>query len=313
MSLREVLDVARVAPSIHNTQPWRFEASGDHLELWAERSRLLPVIDPKGRQLVVSCGAALEHAVVAARGLGEELRVWTFPDPARPELLATAVLGPGAPPTEHEGALLQATSLRHTYRGRFTPEPLAEQAIQRLSTLEVLGPTAVRWVQSPDDLTVFQVLLARADSEQRRDPAYRAELDQWVHASGGHGIPSWAQDRRDGAGSSLALRHFEDLDELLVEDPPVADHPAIAVLATGDDGQQDWLEAGRALARFLLEATVLGLAAQPLGQVTDSLPWRMRLGQELGVLGRPQLAVRLGYPAHLGSATPRRDLGPAER
>ena len=57
--LRYLAAYAILAPSIHNTQPWRFRLGDEHVELWSDETGGLPVVDPLGRELVISCGAAL--------------------------------------------------------------------------------------------------------------------------------------------------------------------------------------------------------------------------------------------------------------
>jgi hypothetical protein len=83
------------------------------------------------------------------------------------------------------------------------------------------------------------------------------------------------------------------------------EHPLVAVIGTAGDGPDDWLVAGQALCSLLLRAEVAGVQASPLGQVLDQ-PWsRRRLAGELGLVGHPQMVLRLGY-AKPGPATPRR-------
>ena len=53
-----LIRLAARAPSLHNTQPWRFKVSQDALELYADPKRQLRV-DPDGREMLISCGAAL--------------------------------------------------------------------------------------------------------------------------------------------------------------------------------------------------------------------------------------------------------------
>ncbi|MET0840461.1 MAG: hypothetical protein ABWY19_16895, partial [Marmoricola sp.] len=87
--LRQVVVLACRAPSVHNTQPWQWRIAGQTIELYADRTRQLPVADPEGRNLVISCGAALHHAGESARALGLDAAVEPLPDPADPDLLAT--------------------------------------------------------------------------------------------------------------------------------------------------------------------------------------------------------------------------------
>ncbi len=78
---RRIVQAATCAPSVHNTQPWRFASCEQGLDLYADDSRRLPVLDPRGRQLHLSCGAALLHAQVAARGFGLTAEPQLLPNP----------------------------------------------------------------------------------------------------------------------------------------------------------------------------------------------------------------------------------------
>src|SRR4051794_37008099 len=79
---------ARRAPSIMNSQPWRWRVHGRTLDLRADRSRQIATLDPDTRMLTVSCGAALHHARTALAGEGVRTRVEYLPDPTDPDLLA---------------------------------------------------------------------------------------------------------------------------------------------------------------------------------------------------------------------------------
>ena len=65
-----VVAAAVWAPSVHNTQPWWFSASGREISLYADAGRQLAVADPRGREMLISCGAALFTARLALRSLG---------------------------------------------------------------------------------------------------------------------------------------------------------------------------------------------------------------------------------------------------
>ena len=118
-TLRRIVELATRAPSVHNTQPWRWRGGPHSLELYADRSRTLPASDPDGRNLVISCGAALHHAQVAADALGWSTMVTRFPDPDQPDLLARLAVAPGTP-SRHAPELLEAIDKRCTDRRRFT-------------------------------------------------------------------------------------------------------------------------------------------------------------------------------------------------
>jgi hypothetical protein len=303
-AVQDILTAATSAPSVHNTQPWRFEHTESDgtvtLSLYAEGSRQLSVLDPESRQLMISCGAALDHALLAARAAGKDVTVEVGTEP-----LARLSWTEGSHVEPADERLAAAIPRRHTYRDRFTAEPVSEQELDALRDAAVAQGCVLQVVTQPDQLLQLEVMLARADAEQQRDRSYREELVSWTDApaESGFGIPLTSRDPSAGAGSSLALRDFGG--PAAAADPPVVDHPSVLVLVSDTDDRTGWLAAGRALSRVLLTATVAGLAAQPLGQVTDSLGWRTRVRVALGLSGHVQMVLRVGHPAHSVPATPR--------
>jgi hypothetical protein len=306
--LRHVVQAAGLAPSVHNTQPWRFAMRPGCLELHADPSRQLKVLDPDGRQLHMSCGAALFHARVAARALGLGVRVHVLPDPANPTHLADLVLNSGPPATDAEIRLATAILQRHTHRGAFDGRAVPEAVLRVLREAAQAEGARLPDVATEDQLTNLEVLLSRADRMEESDAAYREELARWVHdsATRADGVPAAAV--AEASGSSLRQRDFTLHHTAALDgSAPVADRPAVVVLTTDDDEPVSWLRAGQALAAVLLNAADLGVQAQPLGQVTDILAYRLGLRQALGILGVPQLVLRMGYGARR-TLTPRRAL-----
>ena len=106
------------APSIHNTQPWRFRVGEDTIELHSDPDSRLRM-DRGGREMLISCGAALFGLRLAVRGLGYLPEVDVFPDDAHPDLIARVTLGQAVAATEREKRLLAAVPHRHTHRGAF--------------------------------------------------------------------------------------------------------------------------------------------------------------------------------------------------
>lgn len=128
---RHLVGIACRAPSVDNTQPWAWRLRPDGMDLYADHQRRLPRADPTGRDLVISCGAALHHVQVAARATGWSSDVRRFPEAGAPALLAEVRLHPAAPP---HGAADEMAALRdrRTDRRRFTSWPVPAQ---RLATL----------------------------------------------------------------------------------------------------------------------------------------------------------------------------------
>jgi len=312
--VRHVVTAATLAPSVHNTQPWRFVPHPDGLDLFADDSRRLAVLDPFGRQVRLSCGAALLQARMAARGLGLDVGVVVQPHPETPDLLARLRLTPGRPATEAEVDVATAMLHRHTFRGVFEDRRLPDSLVGHLRRVAEAEGAMLRPVIRPDELIELEVLLARADTAEGRDEDYRAELGAWVgrDVSCGDGVPEAALTP-DGPvrGSSVALRDFQPGRPAQGPgaggDPPAPEHPLVVVLSTDGDDVRAWLQAGQAMGSVLLHAAARGVQAQPLGQVTDLPSTRARLGAALGLLGVPQLVLRMGYAAP-HAATPRRTL-----
>src|SRR5260370_13611296 len=122
--LGHLIAAAARAPSVHNSQPWRFRAGRDVIELHADRSRSLARVDPAGREALISCGAALFGLRLAVRELGYVPDVQLLPDPRQPHVLARVRLGARMPITPREQQMLTAMPHRHTHRGPFTADPM---------------------------------------------------------------------------------------------------------------------------------------------------------------------------------------------
>lgn len=308
---REVVSLARLAPSVHNTQPWLWYGEGDVLELWADRERALGVLDPSGRQLVLSCGASLLHARLAVRGLGRECTVELLPNPSQPDHLATLHLGGELAATPDELELAAAAPDRHTARGPFDPRPVPEDARERLVAAATAEGAHLHLVPD-EDRVVLAVLLAQAEEREAAEPEYREELRAWVRNddSSPDGVPRLAAGESDAAAraTDLTLRDF-GVHPAAEESPgarPEVERPLLAVLLTDGDTPADWLTAGSALARVLLVGAVEGIAASPLNQVIDKPRSRALLQQELRLLTSPQMVLRMGYGS--GPGAPRRDV-----
>ena len=82
-----VLTAAAAAPSLHNSQPWRFRTAPGAIELHADTGREISVADPDHRELVLACGAALLNLRLAIRALGVNVSVSLLPHPGEPNFL----------------------------------------------------------------------------------------------------------------------------------------------------------------------------------------------------------------------------------
>jgi nitroreductase len=307
-ALEGAADLAVLAPSVHNTQPWRIVMHADHLELWADRSRGLPALDPDGRALVQSVGAALLNVRVGLAGEGWAAEVERLPRPEDPDLLAVVHAVAGRPdPALAE--LAPAVARRHTNRRRFTAEPVPGEDLGRLTASADAEETLLLAVLDDADVQLVARLTREAEAAQQASPAYRAELLRWTSRpeTAGDGIPGSAvphvdPDRREDPPQ----RDFDTQGQATL--PWDGDAPSgqtVLLLATRDDGLRAWLRSGEAMQRVLLQATALGWVASPLTQAIEVPATRARLREGLTGAAHPQLLLRVGRAPETG-AVPRR-------
>jgi hypothetical protein len=304
-----VVERAVLAPSIHNTQPWRFACDGEVIDVWADRRRHLPGIDPTGRQLTISVGAVAEYAALALRSEGFEVVVEVLPDPSAPDLLARLI--PVRPLTVDAvtRALVHAMPRRSTYREAFDRRPIPADVLTRLR--EAVHATGCGTSEiTADQQASLVVLLEHAEADELQNPDYRHEITRWrTHESHAEdGVPDTALPSDSRRVSRIPLRRF-DVDRQLPRREPKVDDPALVLITTGEDSVADWVTAGRGLARLLLHATAAGLQSSPVTQSLDHDLYRARTGQLFGIVGHPQVLLRLGYGASVavaGAGAPRR-------
>ncbi len=301
--ITQILHAATLAPSMHNTQPWRFRADQDTatIELYADPARMLAHSDPHGRAVHIGCGAALFNLRIAAAVAGRQPVVRLLPTPGEPLLLATIGLSGRHRPDEAERDLHAAIPARHTNRGPYSGRPVPPGVLAELVQAARLEGADLS-LPSHDETYRLLRLIADAEIDLLGDPGYRDELARWV---GGErdkdGIPGGATGPRDPRGST-PVRDF-----LPGHAPGYAwfeEAPQLAVLSTAASTRVDWLRAGQALQRVLLTATGRGIATCPLTQPLETADaWQVR--DPASGRGSPQLILRIGYglPA---PATPRR-------
>lgn len=318
-ALEDAADLARLAPSIHNTQPWILVLADDRLalrmSLRADRSRQLPAIDPCGRALVISVGAALLNARAGLAASGWAADVTRLPRPEDPDLLAEIRPVPGRPDDDLAG-LAQVIRRRRTNRRRFTPDQLPDDVLQELTELCAGEDTRLIPVLRPEDRTLVAGLTQEADRIQTADPAYRAELREWTtrKRGAGDGVPPSAVPRAEGRQrGALPIRDFDTQGAgALPADTASGTEQTLLLLVTTSDEPLAWLRAGETVERLLLELTRQGWAASPVTQAIEVPTTRARLRSALTGGAHPQMLLRTGHAAAT-TATPRRRRGEVVR
>jgi len=302
---------ATLAPSSHNSQPWRFVVNGNRLDLKADRGRALRVVDPDDRELTISCGAALFHVRVALRYFGQLPSIELSPSSLDPDLLAVVRIEQQHQRTVEDAELFDAIARRHTNRSPFGVRRPPEAVIH---SLVAAAREHGAWLDVVSGVTKETVaaLIADGDRRQLADPAFRRELAAWLRPNDGavDGMPGQVLGLSDLAARAvpLILRRFDMGGGRAARDHELAvGSPLLAVLGSDGDREVDWVNTGQALAHVLLRATADGLSASFLNQPVELPGLRARLQDAIGKSGHPQLVLRMGYGAEVG-ATPRRPL-----
>ncbi len=298
--LRFLLQWAVLAPSRHNTQPWTFEIEGDELRAYADPTRSLPVADPDGRQLVMSCGAALVNLRLAAAHFGHATSLEVLAGHRRDGLLARVRLEERSASTPETEEMFRAIPRRRTNRlpldGRDPPEGLVTSLLR-----EARREGAFLRPVEQEQRRVVADLVGEGDGRQWSSSRFRAELAGWTRTNSStrrDGLPGFALGMSDVAAFLQPLlvrmqsraRAEADRDRRRALGSKV-----LLVLSTQGDGVAEWVRAGVALQRVLLRATAAGLFASYFSQPIETPALRSRLADVIGDRGAPQVMFRLGY------------------
>lgn len=314
--VQRLVPSAVLAPSAHNTQPWRFHASGNTLDFFVDHARHLEISDPTSRQLFVSLGCSIANAAAAARYFGFEPIVEYFPageeaDQPVARLAITYNRRLDAGETIH--GLFSAIEQRHTDRTLYGAEPLTPDERAQLPTC---GAAGVVFIEDRATIAALAELTERATEATLSRPDFKLELSHWVRHNWTRqpdGMPGYAM----GMPAPVSL-----LAPLMVRFAPIhrQEGPktkqqidsasAVAVFVSAADTPRAWLASGQQLEMLWLEATAAGLAAAPLvAAVEAGESIRRELQQQIHSTALPQSILRLGHSrAGRLRATPRRRL-----
>lgn len=312
--LKFFVKYAVLAPSGHNTQPWLFEINEDEMSinLYADRTRALPVIDPDDTELIISCGAALQNLITAMKHFEYYAEVEYFPSETDNDLLAKIKPMIGYEPDEDDKKLFNAIKTRHTNRMPFADDKIDGLRLQKLKS--IVSEENINFQIIEEDAIREEVIkiIENGDKIQAGNKSFCRELAQWVHpnrTNSKDGIPGYAFGMGDlisfGSPFFIGNLNWGDIqagrDRNLVKGSPV-----LAVIESKDNKPIDWLRTGMALEKLLLKASSEGIAASYLNQPIEVPELKEKLKALLGLKGYPHLIIRMGYGKEV-KPTPRRE------
>ena len=317
---RYVVAEAVWAPSVHNTQPWRFTVDGEQasqqISLHADSERRLAVADPDGRELMISCGAALFNVRLSLRSLGYVPHTDVLPDPDQPTLVARVSWRELAAADEFERRLFGQVRRRRTHRGAFDPEPLPPDLLAALRGGAAKDGATLRIVADDGRRAALAAAVETAEHELRQDGGRLHELARWTPAPGSaccDGVPATSYPARaEHTEPYFPGRDFARGNGWGV--PPLS--PATSIRATGvagllttsADRPADWVNAGQALQRILLTASACGAAVALHSQPLELAWLREFIRTQLSDGAYPHLVLRIGMVTQVAVSV-RRDPG----
>jgi nitroreductase len=308
-TIRVALSLASRAPSVHNSQPWRWRVGTESLHLYAVPDLQLPHTDPDGRDLLLSCGAALNHCAIALAGLGWAPKIRRFPNPADADHLAALELRPN-PPVESDITLAAAIPRRRTDRRLYSSWPVPHGDIAVMGARAARAGTLLRRIAPADALNS---IVARAVRQHAGDDGYARELAEW---SGRYASTAGVPARNSPLSDPTAMPPGRQFAGTALAQPPdvtaAEDRGVVVALGTSADDRLARLRAGEATSILLLTATALGLASCPITEPLEIAETRAAVRDDVfGAEAFPQMLLKIGWASINADplpATPRRPL-----
>jgi len=308
--IKDAVQIACRAPSLHNSQPWQWVFSQGQLRLFLDPSRVMDT-DHSARQALISCGAALDHLRIAMAAAGWDSHIDRFPEPGNANHLASIDFTPKDFVTERDRRLAGAIEVRRTDRLPFSA--ITEwQSVEAVVASSANRQTVHLQVISDEMHPSLEEAAKIAASLRMYDTPYQNELHWWTAPfEPSEGIPysslvSAAESDRVGVGRPFpAPRRPERRSEI------PEDHAKVLLLSTDKDTRADALASGEALSATLLDCTMAGLATCPVTQLTELSVTRELIRKLMDGGGMPQVLIRVGViPAaeKVPPPTPRRPL-----
>jgi hypothetical protein len=299
---RSLIPYAVMAPSGHNTQPWRFLVSPQRIDILPDYGRRLPVVDADDHALFISLGCALENLLIAAAQSSMAIRVEYFP--AGEQCLRVHFEGPGDNADATNRMLFDAMPRRQSNRGRYEARALPEQHLTALALAARQPDVRVKLISNNEQRQQIAEHAARACEQQFSDPAFVRELQQWIRFSQRERNLQRDGLAADTMGMPFVPRWFGRLIMALTSKPQQEARkvrrqaecaPLLALFSVRRNDASSWVNAGRSYQRLALTATALGIAHAHLNMPCEVIDERMAMKQSLGLDDEPVLLIRLGF------------------
>lgn len=296
------LKYAVLAPSAHNTQPWRWEIAGGSLLVYRDPAHTLAVGDPTLRETTLSIGTFIENFIIAANHWGHGVTVsdtvWTVND----ELFAKLTVADSAQALTVDPALFDGLVKRHTNRGPYKPEPIAPELVEKLTALAEFG-VGIFPIVDPAAKERIAQLVGQGTKIALSMRPMRQELSELIFREdqpreSGMMLESMMEQPPATTVDHVAWfkEEFDVDQEAAYWQQVFATSPLHVVIGTQADGPEAWLNAGRVMERVLVLAAANGLNHSLAAAPVEIPPLAPQLRKEADMAYRPQALFRLGVP-----------------
>lgn len=307
MQLRFLLRYAILAPSVKNTQPWRFAIEENRVRIFADPDRVLHVTDPNRRELYISLGCALENLLVAAEHFGFRHEVFYFPEGEASRLVASVTLTPGGEPSlSRSGIGLDAITRRHNDNSVYRDERIPDAVRHRLGACREETEFRLILIEDRDFRRQVDKLTLEADRIEFANPEFRKELAHWI-GEGVFGKPG-LMSRIGG----LVVSRLDLGEPVAQQDRKIVESAALlGLIAATRDTNLVHLRVGQLFQRTWLTATGMGVSIHPMSQTMRLPELRAAVAELLPAPGwLPQHLFRVGFSSRIDDPghTPRRPL-----
>jgi hypothetical protein len=308
----ELINYATLAPSGHNTQPWRFSIDGNTIRIFPDLTRRLPVVDPDDHALYISLGCALENLILAANNAGYDTKVSYFPTSEPQECLVVQLKeGFKAQDDKLFRAIIERQSTRSTYDGK----PIPQEHLRMLEDASRQEGAALMLITLPEDIEPIILFVKEGNCAQFNDKVFVQELVSWIrfnkkeaeqhqdglasYAMGSPSVPRWLGKIVFGLMASGEK-------QASICEKAIRSSSALMIFIAQTNNKTTWVKVGQSFERVALTATSLNIRMAHLNMPCEVVSVRAKLAEHLGLPDtHPLLLLRIGY-AQAMPRSPRR-------
>lgn len=299
---KKLIHYATLAPSGHNTQPWKFSFKNNSILIYSDYSRRLPVVDPDDHALFISLGCALENLIIAANKMGYRANVEYFPQDEDDECIRVNM---NKENVEFDSDLFEAIPDRQATRSNYDGRPIPLEDLDKLMEVSKQDEVSFMLFTKPNEIEPIIEFVKEANVLQFRNKSFVKELISWIRFS-----KKEALSKLDGLNSaSMGLPYVPNwLGKFIINnfatpngeakkcEKQIRESSCLALFIARSNEKRAWINLGRSFERVVLKATSLNIKHAHLNMPCEELEIRKKLKIHLGLKDEhPLLLLRLGY------------------